>query len=133
MIQFVDTHALVAWLNRRDADHARVKAYFAGYTGGLVTTEWVLVELADALATPPGRQSVARFLVRVRSDPQFEIIGYDPGVYQAGVDLYTRRPDKEWSLTDCISFAIMTDRGLTDALTADHHFTQAGFRAVFRP
>lgn len=41
------------------------------------------------------------------------------------------RADKAWSLTDCISFSVMTERRLSDALTADHHFEQAGFRAVF--
>jgi len=49
-----------------------------------------------------------------------------------GLELYARRPDKSWSLTDCISFVVMTDRGLTEALTGDHHFEQAGFRALLR-
>ena len=68
----------------------------------------------------------------MRADPLFEVVGYLPGVYQAGFDLYSSRLDKAWSLTDCISFAVMTERGLSDALTADHHFEQAGFRAVFK-
>jgi hypothetical protein len=49
-----------------------------------------------------------------------------------GLDLYRRRPDKAWSLTDGLSFVVMTDRGLTDALTGDHHVEQAGFRALLR-
>jgi len=53
-------------------------------------------------------------------------------VYQAGFDLFAARPDKAWSLTDCISFAVMTERGLSEALTADQHFEQAGFRAAFK-
>jgi predicted nucleic acid-binding protein len=53
-------------------------------------------------------------------------------VYRAGFDLFATRPDKSWSLTDCISFAVMTDRGLYEALPADHHFEQAGFRAIFK-
>lgn len=44
----------------------------------------------------------------------------------------TERPDKDWSLTDCISFLVMKDFGLTDAFTADHHFEQAGFTAWLR-
>jgi predicted nucleic acid-binding protein len=62
----------------------------------------------------------------------FEVVGFDPKVQQAGFDLYESRLDKDWSLTDCVSFAVMTQRGLTEALTADHHFEQAGFRAVFK-
>lgn len=132
MTQFVDTYALIAWLNSRDPDHQRVKAYFAAWTGRLITTEWVLVELADAFAAPPSRVTAARFLQKVRTDPQFEIVPYDAEVFRAGFDLYATRPDKDWPLTDCISFAVMTERGLTDALTADRHFEQAGFQAVFR-
>jgi hypothetical protein len=67
----------------------------------------------------------------VRQDPLFEIIGYDQSIYQKGFDLYASRPDKAWSLTDCISFAVMTNKGLSEALTADHHFEQAGYRLVF--
>jgi hypothetical protein len=59
-------------------------------------------------------------------------VGYSPTVYQAGFDLFATRPDKAWSLTDCISSGVMTGRKLSEALTADHHFEQAGFRAVFK-
>jgi hypothetical protein len=90
------------------------------------------MELADALSAPAARTVVVGFLQAVRSDALFEVIGFDPAVYQAGFDLFAARPDKEWALTDCISFAVMTERRLSEALTADHHFEQAGFRAVFK-
>ncbi|KAF5428591.1 hypothetical protein C5S39_11130 [Candidatus Methanophagaceae archaeon] len=51
---------------------------------------------------------------------------------QRAIDFYRDREDKEWGLTDCISFIVMGDQGLTDALTADEHFEQAGFRALLR-
>ena len=107
-------------------------AYLDGFTGRLVTTEWVLMELADALSAPEARSTAVAFLQAVRADPQFNVFGYIPIAYQAGFDLFDARPDKAWSLTDCISFAVMTELGLTDALTADHHFEQAGFQAVFK-
>ena len=132
MIPFVDTYAFIAWLNSRDSDHARVKAYFDSTTAKLLTTEWVLLELADALAAPPGRSIAAQFLSAIRDDPQFEIVPYEPDVFDAGFAIYVARSDKAWSLTDCISFAVMTERGLTDALTGDHHFEQAGFKAIFK-
>jgi hypothetical protein len=50
----------------------------------------------------------------------------------AGFDLFASRPDKEWSLVDCISFVVMQQRRLKEALTTDHHFIQAGFRAMLR-
>lgn len=128
---FVDTYALIAWLNQLDPDHARVKAYIASYRGVLICTEWVLVELADAFSSQPARRIVTQFLQEVRTVSTFEITPYDMEVFDAGFELYANRPDKEWSLTDCISFSVMSERGLTEALTADRHFEQAGFHAVF--
>lgn len=132
MTVFADTYALLAWLNPRDQSHARVAAYLDGFTGRLVTTEWVLMEVADALSSPEARMRAVEFLTAVRADAQFDVAGYLPEIYEAGFDLFASRPDKAWSLTDCISFQVMRDRGLSDALTADHHFEQAGFRAVFK-
>jgi hypothetical protein len=132
MTVFADTFALIAWLNPRDAAHAVVAAYLDRFTGRLLTTEWVLMELADALSAPEARSTAVAFLKAVRADPLFDVVGYAPTVYQAGFDLFATRPDKGWSLTDCISFGVMTARRLSDALTADHHFEQAGFRAIFK-
>ena len=132
MIVFADTFALIAWLNPSDNAHAQVAAYLDTFTGKMVTTEWVLVELADALSAPTARGIAVAFLRAVRADPQFEVVGYSQSVYEAGFTLFADRPDKGWSLTDCISFSVMADRKLTDALTADQHFVQAGFRALFK-
>ena len=107
-------------------------AYLDGYTGRLLTTEWVLLQLADALSAPAARSTAVAFLQAIRADALFEVVGYVPAVYRAGFDLFAARPDKAWSLTDCISFGVMAERGLSEALTADHHFEQAGFRAIFR-
>jgi predicted nucleic acid-binding protein len=132
MMVFADTFALIAWLNPRDNAHARVTAFLDGFTGRLITTEWVLMDLADALAVRAARTTVIAFLQAVRAVPLFEIVGYDPDVYRAGFDLFAARLDKDLALTDCVSFALMAARGLSDALTADHHFEQAGFRAVLK-
>jgi predicted nucleic acid-binding protein len=132
MTVFADTFALIAWLNPDDAAHARVIEFLDGFTGRLVTTEWVLMEVADALSAPAARLIAVAFLKAVRADPLFEVIGYERDLYEAGFDLFAGRADKAWSLTDCISFAAMTQRGLFEALTADHHFEQAGFRPVFK-
>ncbi len=132
MTVFADTFALIAWMNPHDNAHAVVTAYLDGFRGRLLTTEWVLVELADALSAPAARSTAVAFLKAVRADPLFDVVGYEAAVYQAGFDLFAKRPDKGWSLTDCISFGVMSERGLSEALTADQHFEQAGFRAVFK-
>jgi predicted nucleic acid-binding protein len=132
MTAFMDTYALIAWINTRDAAHQPVKSYLDAFSGRIVTTEWVLLEFADAFSMSSTKPFAIEAIKRIHRLPMFLVVGFDPAVYQAGFDLYEARLDKDWPLTDCISFAVMTERGLTEALTADHHFEQAGFRAVFR-
>jgi predicted nucleic acid-binding protein len=69
---------------------------------------------------------------RMRADPRFTTIPANPQLYDQGLDLYRSRPDKDWSLTDCISFTVMRQRGISEALTGDHHFEQAGFVAILK-
>jgi hypothetical protein len=64
------------------------------------------------------------------ADPNVTVIPASPELFRAGLDLYGRRLDKEWSLTDCISLVVMEERGLREALTADPHFKQAGFKVL---
>jgi predicted nucleic acid-binding protein len=132
MTVFADAFALIAWLNPRDNAHETVAAYLSSFTGKLVITEWVLMEVADALSAPEARATVIAFLNAVRADPLFQIVDYEREAYDAGFDVFANRPDKAWSLTDCISFAVMAERALLEALTADHHFEQAGFQAIFK-
>lgn len=132
MTVFMDTYGLIAWINTRDAAHQPVKSYLHAFSGSIVTTEWVLLEFADAFSLSSLKPFAIEAIKRIHRLPMFVVVGYDLAVYQAEFDLYEARPDKDWSLTDCISFAVMTQRGLSEALTADHHFEQAGFRAVFK-
>jgi len=132
MIALADTFAFIAWLNPRDRAHEKATAFLNVYDGKLITTEWILIELADALCSPESRQTAAEFLASIREDPGIEIVEFSASLSQQGLDLYASRQDKWWSLTDCISFVVMSERGIADALTADHHFEQAGIRALFK-
>jgi len=78
------------------------------------------------------RSGFSTVLDVISTDPDIEICPADEATWQAGVTLYRARPDKEWSLTDCISFAVMQQRNLSEALTGDHHFEQAGFAALLK-
>lgn len=129
---FADAFYLIALSNPSDAHHEAAVRVTDSLSTRLVTTHYVLIEVADASCAPSFRAEVARFLRRLAADPGTEVVGPDPGLYDRGLDLYERRPDKAWSLTDCISFVVMGDRGLTEALTGDRHFEQAGFRALLR-
>ena len=129
---FTDTFFYLALLIQNDHAHARAVAASEARRGRFVTTEWVLTEVADALCSPPHRESFNRLFALLKADPNTEIVPAGNSLFERGADLYADRPDKEWSLTDCISFVVMADRGLTEALTGDHHFEQAGFRALLR-
>jgi predicted nucleic acid-binding protein len=100
----------------------------AGLT--LITTEFLLLELADALCKPHQREEVLALWNVVETDPAFRLIRVTPELIQRGKKLYCERPDKEWPLTDCISFVVMQEQGLAEALTADRHFEQAGFKTL---
>jgi uncharacterized protein len=68
----------------------------------------------------------------LQKDPNAILIAPDDSLFEDGIELYEQRSDKDWSLTDCISFVIMEERAISDALTADHHFEQAGFHALLK-
>ena len=127
---FADTSYYIALLNRDDDSHQAVSSFTDGFEGRYVTTSAVLNELGNHLAYPPNRELFNNFLSALRIDAGVQIIHVDQRLFDAGATLYAERPDQEWSLTDCISFVVMTELSLTDALSLDHHFEQAGFRLV---
>ena len=96
----------------------------------MVTTRWVLAEVADALCAGHWHVRAGAFLRFVQSNAAFTVIGESDRLFDAGLALFQDRADKNWSLTDCISFVVMSDEGLHEALTADRHFEQAGFAAL---
>ncbi len=96
----------------------------------LVTTRAVVLEIGNALAKLRYRQAAVELLGSLEEDPQVEIVPLDEELYARAFQLYRQRPDKEWGITDCISFVVMQERRLTEALTTDEHFQQAGFRAL---
>ena len=127
---FADTFYFLALLNERDDAHR--KAVDASRRPGLrvVTTEYVMLELADALCEPHQREEVLALWGVVERDSAFTLVHASKELTDRGRDLYRNRPDKDWPLTDCISFVVMRDFGLSEALTADRHFEQAGFKAL---
>ncbi len=129
---FADTFYYLALVNPADNRHQEALAYTAAFQGRMVTTVWVLIELADALARPPTRPAFLQVLSQLRADSDVTIVPPEPGPFEDGVRLFAARPDKEWSLTDCISFVVMQRDGITEALTGDHHFEQAGFVALLK-
>jgi predicted nucleic acid-binding protein len=131
-VQFVDTHYLLALVNVSDEDHLAAVQQSRGRVGRLVTTTWILVEFADALSAVASRIRAVKFIRGFEAEAFVEVVPPTGEQFRRALDRYEQRTDKSWSLTDCISFLVMEDLGVTDALTADRHFEQAGFRALLR-
>ena len=132
---FLDTAYAIALSSPNDQFHTRAVALVEQLeaTGTrLVTTRAVLLEIGNALSKQRYRQAAVQLLDSLEEDPTVDIVPLSEPLYARAVQLYRERPDKEWGLTDCVSFLVMQDRGLTDALTTDEHFQQAGFRAILR-
>ena len=130
--RFADTFVFLAMLNRRDERHRAAIDALRGVRGHLVTTAWVVTELANGLSASESRSAFVRLERRLRTDSRVTIVPPDVPLYEAGLTLYRQRPDKNWSLTDCISFVVMRQRGISEALTGDRHFEQAGFIALLK-
>jgi uncharacterized protein len=128
---FADAWFYIALLDADDQGHARAAAWMEAGGGRIVTTRWVLAEVANSLSAPALRGLTADFLYVLETLPEVKIAQDSDGLYARGLALYSRRADKEWSLTDCISFLVMADEEISDALTNDHHFEQAGFTTIF--
>ena len=127
---FADSFYFVALLNRADQHHSRAVAVASQLRDDIVTTEWVLTEVADALAESASRRFVVPFFRSLAQDPKVRIVPVAGDWFERGLQFYEQRPDKDWPLTDCISFIVMADEKLAEALTGDHHFEQAGFKAL---
>jgi hypothetical protein len=129
---FADTYYFLALVGPESKERERALDATAKFNGIIVVTEWVLVEVANSLSDPRHRGTFIAIYSALRGNSKVSIIESAPLLFSNSIDLYTQRPDKAWSLTDCLSFVVMKQRGITDALTADHHFEQAGFRAVLK-
>jgi predicted nucleic acid-binding protein len=100
--------------------------------GAVITTRLVLAELGAALARSSLRHLFLAIVDQVEADPAIRVVAVDDGLFREGVEFFRQRPDKNWSLTDCVSFVVMQHEGISEALTADHHFEQAGFVALLK-
>lgn len=129
---FADTFYFLALLDTREARHQHALEFSREPQLHLVTTEWVLAEFGDAYSHPQDRPDFIALYRTLLNHPRVKIIPADTTLFQRGIAFFEQRPDKEWSLTDCLSFLVMQESGLTEALTGDRHFEQAGFKALLK-
>ena len=130
---FADAGYWIALLNPKDNLHERAKEVSRGLGAHhVITTEMVLTEVLNSLADKGAhiRDATIRLVARLRNAASATIVSQTSIQFREASDRYAARPDKTWSLTDCASFLVMEERGISDGLTHDHHFEQAGFNAL---
>jgi hypothetical protein len=128
---FLDTVFIQALLNRHDQYHHQAKLILSRVRAAreVWITEAVLIEVGNALSAL-NREAAARFIHQCYATGNMRVVTVDTSLLDHALQLYRSRPDKTWSLTDCISFVLMEEQGLTQVVTADKHFQQAGFQAL---
>lgn len=129
---FVDTSGWAYLLDRHDPLHQSVSAIYQTALRQqrvLVTTNYILAELVPLLASRSRlpRQQIFSFIDALKTSPHVQIIHVDAELDTATWKLLKARIDKDWSFVDASSFVVMSTYGIQEAMTTDHHFTQAGF------
>lgn len=131
----LDTSFILALENRDDFYHERAKLLDRELTqkSCVYVIHWgILLEIADGYARVDRRHKGLRLLERFQSEQGYQVDPIDDVVFRDALHLYRKRVDKAWGLTDCVSFILMEREGISEALTADVHFQQAGFVALLR-
>jgi predicted nucleic acid-binding protein len=129
---FIDTCHFLALPFTNDALNKRALGWQRVLRGSFVTTDFVLLEVADGACEVNLRKAAQAIVNFARAEKSMTVVPLDRRWMELGYKLFCQHQDKDWGLTDCISFQVMREMGITDALTHDHHFEQAGFRALLR-
>ena len=123
---FADTSFYLALMRSDDPLHGLAAAE-SRIARPIITTELVIVELGNACARAEDHEDYLMLVGAMRRTPRIKIVAFDTALLDRGLALMRERADKDWSLTDCTSFLVMGDHGITYALTGDKLFRQAGF------
>jgi uncharacterized protein len=129
-VVFADAGYWIALFNPRDQLHAKAISVSTTLQGrSIVTSQMVLTEFLNHYAAlgQPFRQRAVQVVRSLQDNVDVEVIPQTDAQFAAALTLYAQRPDKEWGITDCVSFLTMQERGITEALAHDDHFYQAGF------
>jgi len=130
---FLDTSGLHVIFHSKEKEHEAAVSLFGG-AGPKLTHSYILTELvALAIARGLSRAGVLSFVRSLLAHPEVQVVWVDQRLHLEAMELLEHRPDKSWSLCDAVSFLLMSQHRVTDALTTDHHFEQAGFVRLLRP
>ncbi len=132
---FLDTAALLALANKRDALHQQAKAErsrIADERRVILTTEWVLTEFLNAMQRPPARTLAIQMVEKLRQSKRVQLLAATTEDWREGYSLYQSRPDKAWSLVDCISIHLCQRQSIREVFTSDRNFIQAGYQILLK-
>jgi predicted nucleic acid-binding protein len=128
----VDTGFLIAIIDAGDELRRRAQAWLEHLERPLILTEYVWLETLNFFSATPFRSQSTELLDQLITSEDCEFVEVRDALRHEALKLHFGRSDKSWSLTDCVSFVIMHQRGIARALAYDHHFEQAGFEPLLR-
>ncbi len=128
---FLDTSYVLALINPRDIYHTKAKELFPQIRTAyeVVITEAILTEIGNALSRS-NRLAAVNFINTCYTTTNVKVVSVDKELFRRAVNFYHVYKDKQWGLTDCISFIVMQDYDIKEAFTTDEHFRQAGFNVL---
>jgi len=132
---FLDTAYFIALAVKDDQHHGaalRLARQLDVPETELVTTRAIVLEIGNSLRKPRYRRNACEIFDLLENDGRVRMVELEPRLLQSAAKLFCSRPDKEWSLSDCVSFSVMHEWQISEALTTDVHFEQAGFKALLR-
>jgi uncharacterized protein len=129
---YIDTGFLIGLFNTKDTLHDRALKWAAKLNDPLIVSEYVLWECVNYFSAVKFRAVASRVVTHVTTDPNIKVVYATRAIFESTMQFHAARPDKDWSLTDCASFQLMSEHGITMALSHDRHFEEAGFQALLR-
>ena len=128
----LDTSGFFALMDARDPAHVKAKGWLGSHRSRArsVTTEWIVGETCTLLVARKHPHLVARFLDYLEQSTALLVVNPDEGLLSSAKQLIRRQAEQGYSFVDCLSFCVMKERSISQALTADEHFRKAGFSAL---
>jgi predicted nucleic acid-binding protein len=129
---FLDTLFLVALVNKRDQYHEQALELANQYENTqFLSTDIILFEVGNALSCN-FKDKAVELIKKILDSDDIEIVFLTPELFEQAFSVYQQHQDKDWGLVDCLSFVVMKQNNINQALTFDRHFIQAGFQALMR-
>ena len=124
---FIDTGYLIALINKKDDLHKVALEASKRFDGPFLTTQLILVELANSLCLPAQKQLTINIIEKMQADSLTTVVPLTTDRFKKAFTLYKKRSDKSWGMVDCFSFVAMDEFEIKQSLTFDEHFRQAGY------